>query len=95
MEKALSHTGHLHKDVTGAKMGMWLFLFSELLFFGPLFLFYSVYRFSFPKEFLEGSKKLSLGFGLVNTLILLTSSLTVALSIAALERGKKGNPSYF
>ncbi len=88
MEKVLT-LEHVHRDKTGAKIGMWLFLFSELLFFGGLFLFYSVFRFKFPEEFHTGSKELNVFIGTINTLILLTSSLTVALSIAAMEKGRK------
>lgn len=94
MEKAIS-LEHIHKDRTGAKIGMWLFLFSELMFFGGLFLFYSVFRFKFPEGFHAGSKELNVLIGTVNTIILLTSSLTVALSIAAIERGRKRDSLIF
>ncbi len=79
-----------HRDDTGAKIGMWLFLFTELLLFGGLFLLYSVYRFRHPGEFHEGAQELNLILGSVNTVILLTSSLTMVLSIAFLRRAKKG-----
>jgi cytochrome c oxidase subunit 3 len=70
-------------------MGMWLFLFSELLLFGGLFLIYSVYRFIHPHDFSIASKEMNTFFGTMNTIILLTSSLTMALAIAAIQRGKK------
>ena len=94
MEKVIEIT-HIHRDTKGAKIGMWLFLFSELLFFGGLFLFYSAFRFSFPLDFAKGSRELSLTIGTINTLILLSSSLTVALSIASFEKGKKNHSLLF
>lgn len=78
-----------HRDYTGAKMGMWLFLFTELcLFFGPLLL-YAVFRFKYPAEFHAASTNLNLRLGALNTVILITSSLTVALAISAMQRGSK------
>jgi cytochrome c oxidase subunit 3 len=70
-------------------MGMWLFLFTELVLFGGMFLMYAVYRFKYPLEFQLASTQLDTFVGTVNTIILLTSSLTVALSIAALQNGRK------
>jgi cytochrome c oxidase subunit 3 len=77
-----------HVDYIGAKMGMWLFLFTELLFFGGLFLLYAVYRSKFPQEFHATSAVLNTSFGAVNTFILITSSLTMALSMTAMKKGE-------
>lgn len=76
----------LHKDYTGAKIGMWLFLFTEILLFGGLFILYSVYLHRYPTEFHLAGKELNLYFGTTNTVVLLTSSLTVALSITAVQK---------
>jgi len=78
-----------HYDPVGGKIGMWLFLFSETLLFGALFLAYAAYLSMYRWEFESGSSELNKLIGAVNTLILLTSSLTMALAIAALERGRK------
>lgn len=78
-----------HKDYTGAKLGMWLFLFTEILLFGGLFLLYAVYLHRYPVEFHEGGKQLSRLFGSANTVALITSSFTVALAISALQQGRK------
>ncbi len=78
-----------HRDYTGAKLGMWLFLFTEILLFGGLFLIYSVYRSMHSAEFHEASKEMSVALGAVNTAILLTSSLTMALSISAIQQGDR------
>jgi cytochrome c oxidase subunit 3 len=70
-------------------MGMWLFLFTELILFGGMFLLYSVYRSKHPSEFHNAAAELDVMIGTFNTIILLTSSLTMALSIAAIHRGNK------
>lgn len=80
-------SGHVHKDYTGAKFGMWLFLFTEVLLFGGLFILYSVYLARYPQEFVAGGTQLNVWFGGANTLVLLTSSLMVAMSITALRQG--------
>lgn len=80
---------HQHKDAIGAKIGMWLFLFTELLLFGGLFLLYMAYRLQYSKDFAIGGQELNVVLGTVNTIILLTSSLTMALSIAAIQRKNK------
>lgn len=80
---------HTHRDDVGAKMGMWLFLFTEVLLFGGLFLVYAVYRYQYPEQFHLAALELNTSIGTLNTIILLTSSLTVALSIAAIQKGNK------
>lgn len=82
-------TTHAHRDYTGSKIGMWLFLFTEFfLFFGPILL-YTIFRFRYPEVFIEASRALDVGIGALNTVILLSSSLTMALAITAMQRGKK------
>ena len=63
------------RDDTGAKLGMWLFILSELLLFGGMFILYSVYRYKNPVDFHHASRELDVILGTFNTLILLTSSL--------------------
>ena len=77
----------MHRDDAGAKFGMWLFLFTELLLFGGLFVLYAVYLARYPEAFASGSSELSVVFGTVNTLVLISSSLTVAVSVSALRLG--------
>ena len=83
-------SGHIHKDYTGAKFGMWLFLFTELLLFGGLFLIYGVYRSMHEPEFHHAAAELNRFMGVTNTIVLLTSSLTMVLSVSALQRGRIG-----
>ncbi len=77
-------------DYVGAKMGMWIFLFTEVIFFGGLFLLYSVFRSKYAPEFHNSATELDLFLGAANTAVLLTSSMTMALSIAFIRRQKKG-----
>jgi cytochrome c oxidase subunit 3 len=85
--KELSHLEH--RDYLGAKLGMWLFLFTEILLFGWMFLIYAVYRTMQSADFHEAAKEMSIVIGAVNTAILLTSSLTMALSILAIKEGAR------
>ncbi|MBI5325679.1 MAG: cytochrome c oxidase subunit 3 [Ignavibacteriae bacterium] len=80
---------HVHRDDFGAKMGMWLFLFTELLLFGGLFLLYMAYRLQYSHEFHIAARELNIGIGTFNTIILLTSSMTMALSITAMRLERK------
>ncbi|MFA6318331.1 MAG: cytochrome c oxidase subunit 3 family protein [Elusimicrobiota bacterium] len=77
-----------HSDYQGAKIGMWLFLFTELMLFGGLFLLYSGYRSLHPEAFHHASQGLSVLLGTVNTLVLLTSSLFAALALTAVQQGR-------
>ncbi len=78
-----------HKDYTGGKLGMWFFLFTEVMLFGGLFILYAVYLQRYPKEFVSAGEQLDVRFGGGNTLVLLTSSFFVAMSITALRRKAK------
>lgn len=80
---------HIHRDDEGSRLGMWLFLFTELLLFGGMFLAYAVYKFVHAAEFHLAAKELNTLFGALNTIILLTSSLTMVLAIVAIKRGQK------
>jgi cytochrome c oxidase subunit III len=77
-----------HNDYFGAKLGMWLFLFTELLLFGGLFLLYAVYLKRYPHEFAAGGTQLNWKLGSANTLILLTSSLCAAMAVTAVQRNE-------
>jgi len=78
-----------HRDYTGAKLGMWFFLFTEILLFGGMFLLYAVYRVKFAADFHEAGKEMNLLLGAANTVILLTSSLTMVLAISAIKQGQR------
>jgi cytochrome c oxidase subunit 3 len=78
-----------HKDVISSKLGMWLFILSELLLFGGMFILYSAYRYKNPTDFHHASRELEVLLGTLNTIILLTSSLSMAASITANQRGQR------
>jgi len=77
----------IHRFET-SKMGVWIFLFSEILLFGGLFATYAVFRSLFPQDFVRDNRELNVLLGSVNTVVLLCSSLTVALAVASIQRGK-------
>ncbi len=79
----------MHRDDQGAKLGMWLFLVTEMVLFGGLFVAYSYMRYRYPAEFHHGGQELNVALGVINTIVLLTSSLTVVLSIVAIQRAEK------
>jgi cytochrome c oxidase subunit 3 len=95
MTTAVESPAHLHKDATGARIGMWLFLFTEILLFGGLFLLYAVYRSQFHADFHFSAGMLDTFMGTVNTAILLTSSLTMVLAVASLEKKNRKHTSLF
>lgn len=72
-----------------AKLGMWIFLVTEILFFGGLFAAYAIYRIWHPELFAEASTELDTILGTVNTVVLILSSLTVALAIRAAKLDHK------
>ena len=84
-----------HKDYDGGKMGMWLFLFTEILLFGGLFLLYAAYLHRYSVDFNHAGKSLDVFLGGANTVVLITSSLTVALSISALRLGRPKQCLFF
>ncbi len=83
-----THAHAVHRDDFGAKLGMWLFLVTEINLFGGLFIAYSYMRHKYPAEFHHGGGELNATLGVTNTIVLLTSSLTVVLAIMAMQRGK-------
>jgi cytochrome c oxidase subunit 3 len=77
------HFNNMPQQQASVRFGMWLFLVTEVLFFGGAFCAYTVYRLWFPKDFEAGSAALNVGIASVNTFLLLTSSLTITLAIRA------------
>jgi cytochrome c oxidase subunit 3 len=68
---------------------MWVFLATEILFFGGMFMGYIIYRWLYPEAFALASQKMDLALGAVNTAVLLTSSLTMALAVRAAQVGSR------
>lgn len=88
MSQVVHHDAHY--DPEGSKIGMWLFIFTELLLFGGLFIVYAVYHFMNPDAFHMAGEELNVTIGALNTIILLVSSMTIAMSTSALQKRQKG-----
>jgi cytochrome c oxidase subunit III len=83
------HFQSMEQQKDSATLGMWIFLSTEVLFFGGLFLNYTINRHAYPLVFAEASRTLSLKLGTINTLVLIASSFTMAMAVWCAETGKK------
>jgi cytochrome c oxidase subunit 3 len=87
---ALAHQfDNLEQQKEASTLGMWVFLATEVLFFGGLFLTYTVYRSQYPLAFGAASRELDVVLGGINTAVLITSSLTMALAVHAAQTGRR------
>jgi len=77
-----------HQRDTSA-VGMWLFLATEVLFFGGLFVGFGVYRMYYTQGFVEGAREMTLVIGSINTAVLFTSCLTMSLAIRSMSQGNQ------
>ncbi len=77
-----------HQYLT-AKFGVWLFLATEILMFGSVFVAYIIYHHQFPEVFKKGSEYTSVVYGATNTIVLLFSSLTMALAIHYMQKNRQ------
>jgi cytochrome c oxidase subunit III len=82
------HFENLGQQAEASNLGMWAFLVQEILFFGGIFGAYAVYRFKYYDAYVEGSHQLSIELGGFNTVVLIGSSLTMALAVRAAQQGK-------
>ena len=94
MEQASMEHSHGHEmdpaqAYSTSKLGMWLFLGTEVMLFGGLFAAYAIFRAKYPEMFLEQHRELNREMGAVNTCILIFSSLTMAMGVTAIQKGKK------
>ena len=81
------HSEHIDRE-TG-KLGMWIFLFTEMFLFGGLFLVYAVMRTKYSVDFHTAANDLNTFIGTLNTVFLLTSSMTVAMAITAIQKNER------
>lgn len=89
------HFDNLHQQHASERLGMWMFLATEVLFFGGIFGAYTVYRLWYPTEFEWASSHLNRMIATINTMFLITSSLTITLAIRAARLGdRRGLASY-
>jgi len=78
-----------------SKMGMWIFLVTEILFFGGLFAAYIIYRAWYPELYIMASSQLNTTMGAINTGVLILSSLTMALSIWSAQNNDRKKTTIF
>jgi cytochrome c oxidase subunit III len=84
----LSHQfDDLRQQKDSADLGMWAFLLTEVLFFAGLFTAYSLYRWKYPQVWIEGSHMMDIKLGALNTMVLLTSSLTMVFAVDSAQKG--------
>jgi len=88
MTETIAHHDE-HRDDEASKLGIWLFIFTELLFFGGLFVTYAVYRHAHPQAFHMAAQQLDVAIGTINTVILLISSMTIAMATTAIQKKDK------
>jgi cytochrome c oxidase subunit 3 len=79
------HFSEAEQQRESAKLGMWIFLITEVLLFSGLFTAYAVYRAWFPDMFINAHQYLNLTLGTINTIVLITSSVTIALAIRSMQ----------
>jgi cytochrome c oxidase subunit 3 len=79
------HFDEMEQQAEASTLGMWVFLVTEIMFFGGLFMAYLAYRSANPMAFQEASAALSIGWGAFNTAVLILSSLTMALAVRAAQ----------
>jgi len=85
----------LEQQKESATLGMWIFLATEILFFGGLFLTYSINRHTYADVFAFSSRTIKLSWGAINTVVLIGSSLTMAMSVWSAQVGKKKWVTFF
>lgn len=83
------HFADSEQQADSAKLGMWVFLLTEVLMFGGLFCAYAIYRAWKPETFYNAHLQLDIGLGALNTVVLITSSVTMALAIRCMQLNQK------
>ena len=83
------HFSTMSQQREAGVLGMWVFLLTEVLFFGGLFITYTLYRMWYYEAFAAASKSIEITPGLINTVVLIGSSLTMALSVRASQTNKR------
>ena len=83
------HFYSMEQQLEASTLGMWVFLVTEIMFFGGMFMAYILYRFLYPEAFVEGSNHLNVALGALNTGVLICSSLTMVLAVRAAQVGSR------
>jgi cytochrome c oxidase subunit III len=89
------HFDTAEQQYEASQLGMWVFLVTEIMFFGGLFGAYTVYRSLYPDIFAEASTHMDITLGAINTAVLICSSLTMALAVRSAQLGKSSQIVWF
>src|SRR3954462_13501304 len=89
------HFDNTEQQAEASTLGMWVFLVTEIMFFGGLFMAYLVYRHASPQGFQEASHHLNIYWGTANTAILIISSLTMALAVRSAQTSQPAKTQVF
>ena len=85
------HFENMEQQREASTLGMWVFLVTEIMFFGGMFLAYTLYRSRYPFAFASASNHLDLKLGAINTVVLILSSFTMAMAVYSTQVGKRRN----
>src|SRR5437867_10444234 len=89
------HFENMEQQREAGTLGMWVFLVTEIMFFGGMFLAYTLYRYKYPVAFAAASNHLDIRLGGINTVVLIFSSFTMAMAVYSTQLGKRRNSIIF
>src|SRR2546426_5026441 len=89
------HFENMEQQREAGALGMWVFLVTEIMFFGGMFLVYTLYRWRYPHSFEVASNHLDIWLGAINTVVLICSSFTMALTVYCTQVGKQQLQIFF
>ena len=89
------HFENMEQQREAGTLGMWVFLVTEIMFFGGMFLAYTLYRYKYPEAFAAASNHLDIRLGAINTVVLIVSSFTMAMAVFSTQVGKRRNSIIF
>src|SRR5436190_3199609 len=85
------HFANMEQQREAGTLGMWVFLVTEIMFFGGMFLAYTLYRYEYPAAFVSASNHLDIKLGAINTAVLIVSSFTMAMAVFSTQVGRRRN----
>src|SRR5437660_1886713 len=83
------HFENMEQQREAGTLGMWVFLVTEIMFFGGMFLAYTLYRYEYPAAFVSASNHLDIKLGAINTGVLIVSSFTMAMAVFSTQVGRQ------
>src|SRR5438045_3503377 len=83
------HFANMEQQREAGTLGMWVFLVTEIMFFGGMFLAYTLYRYEYPAAFVSASNHLDIKLGAINTAVLIVSSFTMAMAVYSTQIGRR------